>query len=159
MFNLSQAMAYGHPQRRFSQPQISSPLSSNGTVKGSIQNNILPSTMDIQRYVNAYIQYFHPHLPFLHIPTLSFDTPAYTHQLRSAGSFSQDTMVGGGGCLILAMACIGALYEFEQNTAKELFDAAKKMIMFYLDERRKAGLSAVNGSHNANDQVNKPPLC
>jgi hypothetical protein len=158
MFNLSQAMAYGHPQRRFSQPQISSPLSSNGTVKGSIQNGILPSTMDIQRYVNAYIQYFHPHLPFLHIPTLSFDTPAYTHQLRSAGSFSQDTMVGGGGCLILAMACIGALYEFEQNTAKELFEAAKKMIMFYLDERRKAGLSAVNGSHNANDQVNKPPL-
>jgi hypothetical protein len=158
MFNLSQAMAYGHPQRRFSQPQISSPLSSNGTVKGSIQAGILPSTMDIQRYVNAYIQYFHPHLPFLHIPTLSFDTPAYTYQLRNAGSLSQDTMVGGGGCLILAMAAIGALYEFEQDVAKELFEAAKKMILFYLDERRKAGLSAVNGPHNANDQVNKPPL-
>ncbi|KAF1833424.1 hypothetical protein BDW02DRAFT_580449 [Decorospora gaudefroyi] len=158
MFNLSQAMGYGHSQRRFSQPQVSSPLSASGTGKPSSQAGILPSTMDIQRYVNAYIQYFHPHLPFLHIPTLSFNTPAYTYQLRTAGSFSQDTMVGGGGCLILAMAAIGALYEFEQNVAKDLFEAAKKLILFYLDERRKAGLSAVNGSSATNDQVNKPPL-
>ncbi|KAI4676582.1 uncharacterized protein J4E88_007500 [Alternaria novae-zelandiae] len=158
MFNLTQAMGYGHgAQRRFSQPAVSSPLS-NGTGKPSVQAGILPSTVDIQRYVNAYIHYFHPHLPFLHIPTLSFDTPAYTYQLRSAGNYSQDTMVGGGGCLILAMAAIGALYEYEQNVAKELFEAAKKLILFYLDERRKAGLSAVNGSNAANDHINKPPL-
>ncbi|KAA8621807.1 DNA binding regulatory protein AmdX [Pyrenophora tritici-repentis] len=159
MFNLSQAMGYGHgAQRRFSTPSISSPLSSNGTVKPSTQAGILPSTIDIQRYVNAYIHYFHPHFPFLHIPTLSFNTPAYTYQLRTAGNFNQDTMVGGGGCLILAMAAIGALYEYEQNVAKELFEAAKKLILFYLDERRKAGLSAVNGPSSANDHINKPPL-
>jgi len=159
MFNLSQAMGYGHgSQRRFSTPSISSPLSSNGAVKASTQAGILPSTIDIQRYVHAYIHYFHPHVPFLHIPTLSFNTPAYTYQLRTAGSFSQDTMVGGGGCLILAMAAIGALYEYEQSVAKELFEAAKKLILFYLDERRKAGLSAVNGPSAANDHINKPPL-
>ncbi|XP_014551710.1 hypothetical protein COCVIDRAFT_30818 [Bipolaris victoriae FI3] len=159
MHNLSQAMGYGQiPQRRFSQPAISSPLSSNGSNKHSNLAGLLPSTFDIQRYVNAYIQYFHPHMPFLHIPTLSFDTPAYTYQLRTAGTFNQDTMVGGGGCLILAMAAIGALYEFEQNVAKDLFEAAKKLILFYLDERRKAGLSAVNGPSAANDNINKPPL-
>ena len=159
MHNLSQALGYGQiPQRRFSQPAISSPLSSSGASKHSNLTGLLPSTMDIQRYVNAYIQYFHPHMPFLHIPTLSFDTPAYTYQLRTAGNFNQDTMVGGGGCLILAMAAIGALYEFEQNTAKDLFEAAKKLILFYLDERRKAGLSAVNGPSAANDNINKPPL-
>ena len=159
IFNYSQALGYGHPQRKFSQPSISSPLSATGNGKGPAQVATLPSTADIQRFVNAYIQYFHPHLPFLHIPTLSFDTPAYTYQLRTAGSFNHDGMVGGGGCLILAMAAIGALYEFDHVVAKELFEAAKKMILYYLDERRRAGLSAVvNGSNAANDLTNKPPL-
>ena len=159
IINLSQALGYGHSQRKFSQPQISSPLSA--TSAGKVQNQVasLPSTMDLQRFVNAYIHYFHPHLPFLHIPTLSFDTPAYTYHLRTAGNFNHDGMVGGGGCLILAMAAIGALYEFEHNIAKELFEAAKKMILYYLDERRRAGLSAaVNGPNTANDSINKPPL-
>lgn len=159
--NLSQALGLGaHPQRKFSQPTISSPLSgSNNGKHQQTQTASLPSTMDIQRFVNAYIQYFHPHLPFLHIPTLSFDTPAYTHNLRAAGNTNNDGMVGGGGCLILAMAAIGALYEFEHNIAKELFEAAKKMILYYLDERRRAGLSAaVNGPNNANELAAKPPL-
>jgi hypothetical protein len=159
IINLSQALGYGTAQRKYSQPQISSPLSA--TAPGKIQNQVasLPSTVDLQRYVNAYIQYFHPHLPFLHIPTLSFDTPAYTYHLRTAGNFNHDGMVGGGGCLILAMAAIGALYEIEHNTAKELFEAAKKMILYYLDERRRAGLSAaVNGPNSTNDSINKPPL-
>lgn len=153
MINLQQALAVGNPQRRFSQPQISSPLSAQ------TQNASLPSTMDIQRYVNAYILYFHPHMPFLHIPTLSFDTPAYTYQLRTTNNYNHDGMVGGGGCLILAMAAIGALYEFEQVVAKELFEAAKKLILYYLDERRRAGLTAaVNGPSAANESINKPPL-
>tara|TARA_R110002003_G_scaffold171_1_gene13827 strand:+ start:16595 stop:19543 length:2949 start_codon:yes stop_codon:yes gene_type:complete len=159
IYNLSQALGYGHPQRKFSQPSISSPLSATGTAKHPSQGQILPSTADIQRYVNAYIKYFHPHLPFLHIPTLSFDTPAYTYQLRTSGNANHDGMVGGGGCLILAMAAIGALYEFDHGVAKELFEAAKKMILYYLDERRRAGLSAaVNGPTAANDLANKPPL-
>ncbi len=153
IFNLTQAMGYGHAPRKFSQSQITSPLST--TANGKLQSQVasLPSTMDIQRYVNAYIQYFHPHMPFLHIPTLSFDTPAYTYHLRAAGNFNQDGMVGGGGCLILAMAAIGALYEFEHVIAKELFEAAKKMILFYLDERRSRA-----GPSIASDSINKPPL-
>jgi hypothetical protein len=160
VYNLSQALGLGHPQRKFSQPSISSPLSATGSGKQQQpQAASLPSTTDIQRFVNAYIQYFHPHLPFLHIPTLSFDTPAYTYNLRTASNSNHESMVGGGGCLILAMAAIGALYEFEHNVARELFDAAKKMILYYLDERRRAGLSAaVNGPSAANDLGNKPPL-
>lgn len=161
MINLSQAMGLGHSPRKFSQPSISSPLSaSSGSTAGKNQGQVsLPSTQDIQRYVNAYIQYFHPHLPFLHIPTLSFDTPTYTSHSRSAGIINHDGMVGGGGCLILAMAAIGALYEFDHAVAKELFEAAKKMILYYLDERRRAGLSAaVNGSNATNESINKPPL-
>jgi hypothetical protein len=159
IMNLSQALGYGHNQRKYSQPQVSSPLSASSTGKPQNQIASVPSTIDLQRYVNAYIQYFHPHLPFLHIPTLSFDTPAYAYQMRTAGSFNHEGLVGDGGCLILAMAAIGALYEFEHAVAKELFEAAKKMILYYLDERRRAGLSAaVNGPNAAHDSINKPPL-
>jgi hypothetical protein len=158
ILNLSQALGFGPAQRKYSQPQISSPLSGASTGKSQNQLAQLPSTADLQRYVNAYIQYFHPHLPFLHIPTLTFNTPTYTYHMRTPGNFNHDSMVGGGGCLILAMAAIGALYEFEHATAKDLFEAAKKMILYYLDERRRAGLSAVNGGNSANDSMSKPPL-
>ncbi|KAG4219197.1 hypothetical protein PC116_g32323, partial [Phytophthora cactorum] len=92
----------------------------------------LPSTQDLQRYVASYFRYFHPHLPFLHIPTLSFDTP-------SAGN-GRSNIVGGSGCLVLSMAAIGALYEMERSQSKELFEMAKKMIQLYLEERRKADM-------------------
>lgn len=122
--------------RKYSFPAVSSPLSPHFPGRSnsvSDSTKTLPSTADLQRYVAAYIQYFQPHLPFLHIPTLSFDIPAPTsHGLRNS------EMVGGSGCLLLSMAAIGALYEMEQVQSKELFDSAKKMIQLYLEERRKS---------------------
>ncbi|KAI5240440.1 hypothetical protein E4T43_06124 [Aureobasidium subglaciale] len=141
LLSLSQPSAFSH--RKFSQPSISSPLSPRP------QGSSLPPTADLQRYINAYIQFFHPHLPFLHIPTLSFDSPEYMTNLRTAGAqatVNHSGVIGGGGCLILAMAAIGALYEYDHQASKELFDSAKKMIQLYLEERRKADMSAaVNG--------------
>ncbi|KAI1465211.1 DNA binding regulatory protein AmdX [Daldinia caldariorum] len=92
----------------------------------------LPSTQDLQRYVTSYFRYFHPHLPFLHIPTLSFDMPSPSN--------GRTNIVGGSGCLVLSMAAIGALYEMERSQSKELFEMAKKMIQLYLEERRKADM-------------------
>lgn len=138
--SLSQASGFGHAQRKFSQPSVSSPLSSHGTTQGLS----LPGTADLQRYINSYVQYFHPHLPFLHIPTLSFDSPDYVNNMRPAATHAMGHagIVGGGGCLILAMAAIGALHEFDHAVSKDLFDSAKKMIQCYLEERRRADLSA-----------------
>ncbi|KAF6238364.1 hypothetical protein HO173_003644 [Letharia columbiana] len=143
-------------QRKTSHPQVSSPLSpvfSSGS--RSISSVPLPSTYDLQRYVAAYIQYFHPHLPFLHIPSLSFDSPAFTSSLRASSEYfacGQSSIAGGGGSLILAMAAIGALYEYDLSASKELFEMAKKMIHLYLEERRKADMSAaLNGNHGSNE--------
>jgi hypothetical protein len=128
---LAQCTPFG--SRKYSFSATSSPLSphfpgrSNGVSEGI---RSLPSTQDLQRYVGAYIRYFHPHMPFLHIATLSFEVPA-----DSRGHVG---LVGGRGCLVLSMAAIGALYEMEQAQSKELFDSAKKMIQLYLEERRKA---------------------
>jgi len=130
---LAQCTPFGG--RKYSFPATSSPLSPHFTARSNSINEpsrSLPSTHDLQRYVAAYIRYFHPHMPFLHIPTLSFDVPSYNSESRSAG------LVGGRSCLILSMAAIGALYEVEQVQSKELFDSAKKMIQLYLEERRKA---------------------
>ncbi|KAH8668498.1 fungal-specific transcription factor domain-containing protein [Xylariales sp. PMI_506] len=118
--------------RKYSFTTGSSPLSPQNQVNGESEHaKNLPSTQDLQRYVGAYLRYFNPHLPFLHVPTLSFDMPTKTPNSRTPS-------MGGSGCLILSMAAIGALYEFDHHQSKELFEMAKKMIQLYLEERRKA---------------------
>ena len=161
---LSQPSVFGHNHRKYSQPTMSSPLSPGFAARPhSVSSAALPSTYDLQRYVAAYIQYFHPHLPFLHIPSLSFTSPAYTSNLRTSNGhsgFSQSGISGGGGCLVLAMAAIGALYEFETAASKDLFELSKKMIQLYLEERRKADMAAaLNGSNTASENsVQNTPL-
>jgi hypothetical protein len=127
---LSQCLPFGGRKHSFtSQGSPQSPLSQSAGNAASSQAANLPSTQDLQRYVGAYLAYFHPHLPFLHLPTLSFDMPI---------SANSRPGVGGSGCLILSMAAIGALYEMDTAQSRELFEMAKKMIFFYLEERRKA---------------------
>jgi hypothetical protein len=138
LFSLSQPSGYGHTGRGYPQNSVPSAMSPGGYRTQSMPPPVsLPSTADLQRYVSAYIHYFHPHMPFLHIPTLSFQSPVFTSTMGPNRTFS-DGVVGGGGCLILAMAAIGASYEFDHVAGKELFDSAKQMIKIYLDERRAA---------------------
>ncbi|KFA77510.1 hypothetical protein S40288_04249 [Stachybotrys chartarum IBT 40288] len=129
---LSHCLPFG--ARRFSFTSQGSPQSpqvhNSGTSCSQGQATSLPSTQDLRRYVAAYLSYFHPHLPFLHVPTLSFD--------MSAPSCGHSQGIGGNGCLMLSMAAIGALYEKDNAQSRELFEMAKKLIFFYLEERRKA---------------------
>ena len=150
--SLAQPSGFGHGHRKYSQPSVSSPLSARDSTAGIS----LPSTSDLQRFVAAYIQYFHPHFPFLHVATLSFDTPAYTSNMRAANGnsgFAHGGIVGGGGCLILAMAAIGALYEFDRMASCELFEASKRMIKLYLEERRNTRPTASGGVRPSSECV------
>lgn len=161
LLTLSQPSVFGHNHRKYSQPTISSPLSPGGA-RGSIQGPNLPSTADIRKFVDAFITHAHPHLPVLHIPTLSFDAIDYSTGTKGSSpnlGINQNGTIGGSGCLILGMAAIGALYEYEHPASKELFDAAKKMIGIYLEERRKADMSAaVNRLNTGNDGPHHTPL-
>ena len=157
---LSQQSCFG--QRKYSQPSISSPLSPNSgqKSKGFAPANF-PSTLDLQRYVSAYIQYFHPHLPFLHIPTLNFDSLDYSMPLATLNGhpqYGQVSMTGGGSCLVLSIAAIGALYEHEMNHSKELFESAKRLISCYLEERRKANLTRAQFGPSPTGEVEDTPL-
>lgn len=161
--SVSQPNGFHH--RKYSQPAngdvynrelLSRPTGFNSTYT-------LPSTFDLQRYISAYINYFHPHLPFLHIPTLDFRAPEYTSSLRTPSghlNLSSTGVASGGGCLILSMAAIGALYEFDTAASKDLFEAAKKMIQLYLEERRKADMSAALSRANSTreNSVHNTPL-
>lgn len=93
----------------------------------------LPPVPDLQRYVASYMSYFHPHFPFLHLPTLSFDMNFFSSDDEGA--------VGGQGCLLLAISMIGALYAGDHVQSKDLFEMSKKMIFLFLEERRKAEMS------------------
>lgn len=152
--SLSLPTVFGGQHRKYSQPTVSSPLSPSVT-RSSMQAPSLPSTAAIRKYVDAFIQFAHPHMPCLHIPTLTFDTLDFASSIRGQSSQAQSSIMGGGGCLILAMAAVGALYEYDHVASKELFESAKKMINLYLEERRKADMSnAQNGglSGDANSQ-------
>ncbi|MCJ1310077.1 hypothetical protein MMC25_003738 [Agyrium rufum] len=156
--SLSQPSILGVAHRKYSQPAISSPLSPGFSARPASTTNIsLPSTQDLQRFIAAYVRYFHPHLPFLHIPSLSFDSPTYAAHSRSGSGHTsghQSGAVGGGGCLILSLAAIGALYEYDNSASKELFEMARRMIKIYLDDRRKADMSAaLNGSESSSNHT------
>jgi hypothetical protein len=77
--------------------------------------------------------------------------------MRAHHSF-REGIVGGGGCLILAMAAIGASYEFEHAVAKELFESAKRIISIYLEERRKTGANTVSNASSHGSAPQKTPL-
>jgi len=64
----------------------------------------LPSRLALSRYLAAYVNGFHEHLPFLHIPTMTAETCSIE--------------------LILAMAAVGAQYCFEGDKGVDLFNAA-----------------------------------
>ncbi|KAJ9602898.1 hypothetical protein H2200_012678 [Cladophialophora chaetospira] len=157
---LSQNAGFG--QRKYSQPAISSPLSPSSNARGKGFNpSTFPGTHDLQRYVSAYIRYFHPHLPFLHIPTLNFESPDYTTPIRLVSGnsqFSHATVAGGGSCLILSLAAIGALYEHEVSQSRELFECAKRLISSYLEERRKANMTKTQFAPRHSTEREDTPL-
>lgn len=159
------AQPTGFNHRKYSQPASGMLHCRDLFLRSSSFNSSspLPSTSDMQRYISAYITYFHPHMPFLHIPTLDFQAPEYTNNLRTPSghlNLSSTGVAGGGGCLILSMAAIGALYEYDTAASKDLFEAAKKMIQLYLEERRKADMSAAFSRANSarDNSVHNTPL-
>lgn len=140
--SLSQFAGFG---RRQSVPVVSSPLTPGGNTKSKAFNmNKFPSIFDLQRYVTAYFRFCHPHLPFLHLPTLNFESPEYASHLRTSGPYQNHaypTSSIGGCCLLLSIAAIGALYENESAISKELFEYAKRTISNYLEGRRKSNMT------------------
>lgn len=143
---LSASPVHGHSNLTVSLASMgSSSAAAFGGSSHSVGGLPLPSTSDLQRYVTAYIKYFHPHLPFLHIPSLSFHGLVYTNDNQASqhhhhGS-AQSGSPGSGGSLILAMAAIGAFYEFDISASNALFEMAKKMMEGYLEKNRVANMS------------------
>jgi hypothetical protein len=80
---------------------------------------IAPSRHSLSRYLAGYINGFHEHLPFMHIPTLNVAASAPE--------------------LVLALAAVGAQYRFENSRGIELFYAAKAVVLEQV--RRRDGAS------------------
>ena len=157
---LSQNRPFG--QRKYSQPLISSPLSPDSAVKSKgFSVTTFPSTQDLQRYVAAYIKYFHPHLPFLHVASLNFESAEYAMPQKMVSGqtpFGPSSVAAGGCCLILSIAAIGAVYEREMNESKDLFDCAKRLISSFLEERRKANLNRTQYAPRHSSESEDTPL-
>lgn len=158
MANLSRFASFG--QRRQSAPVVSSPLTPGGSGKNKGFNaNLFPTTQELQRYVAGYFRYCHPHLPFLHLPTLNFESTEYSAQFKNNNAYPHHGKVGnaiGGSCLLLSVAAMGALYENEPIASKELFEYSKRTISNYLEGRRKSNSSRTMFTAHHNDNEDTP---
>ncbi|EXJ79406.1 hypothetical protein A1O3_08908 [Capronia epimyces CBS 606.96] len=83
-----------------------------------VPNFALPSRHALTRYLNAYFDSFHPHLPFIHAPTFEVSTCNLE--------------------LVLAIAAAGAQYRFEHQKSITLFFAAKSILQERIKRREMA---------------------
>ncbi|KAL0261382.1 hypothetical protein SLS55_002812 [Diplodia seriata] len=88
----------------------------------------LPSRLALSRYIGAYINGFHEHLPFLHIPTMTVENTCVE--------------------LLLALAAVGAQYCFEGEKGVELFHTARAIASQRI-RRKDAGLSYPDKDSNS----------
>ncbi|KAF7587986.1 hypothetical protein BBP40_006463 [Aspergillus hancockii] len=85
----------------------------------------LPSRHTLTRYLTSFFDGFHPHLPYLHLPTLRINerTPE----------------------LVLALMTIGAQYRFEHLNAERFFYASKAIVLHQLSKQSHTPLGTYNG--------------
>ncbi len=76
----------------------------------------LPSRPRLSRFIASWMRGYHPHLPFLHIPTADID--------------SMKPM------LVLTLAATGSFYGFEHTEGYPMYFLAKAMIVKELEKRR-----------------------
>jgi hypothetical protein len=76
---------------------------------------VLPTRLALCRYIAAYLNGFHEHMPFLHISSMSVDTCSIE--------------------LLLALAAIGAQYTFEGEKGVELFNVSKAIATHRIRKR------------------------
>ncbi|KFA52643.1 hypothetical protein S40293_05425 [Stachybotrys chartarum IBT 40293] len=84
---------------------------------------VFPSRHTLMRFLEGYINGFHEHLPFLHLPTLS--------------------PVEVAPELLLAMLAVGAQYRFESNRGYALWYAAKAVAMEQIRRRHSSEVHAL----------------
>ncbi|KAI9883066.1 MAG: Microtubule-associated protein, microtubule dynamics during spindle orientation [Watsoniomyces obsoletus] len=149
---------------KISSSELDSPAGSESATSGSVMDpTMLPSASDLQRFVAAYIQYFHPHLPFLHLPTLAFDSLLLSQGFPTSTGMgyppTDDSGVrSGGGFLILAMAAIGALYAFEPVASRQLYEVAQQALQRYLDGPMENGHLGMDPTHGCSGSNSSPSL-
>lgn len=80
-----------------------------------VEGFTLPSQHELNRYICAYFDGFHEHLPFIH-------TPTWTAESCDTGLF-------------IAMCALGARYCFEHETSMILWKAGKAVVRSKLEER------------------------
>lgn len=94
-----------------------------------------PSQHSLSRYLAGFVNGFHEHLPFMHVPSLNVS------QLAPE--------------LVLALAAVGAQYRFENARGIELFYAAKAVVMEQIRRRDSSSMPEL-GVHRSGSISSAP---
>ncbi|KAJ5378803.1 hypothetical protein N7509_011922 [Penicillium cosmopolitanum] len=100
----------------------------------------LPSRHTLTRYLTSYFEGFHPHIPFIHIPTFRFSECSAE--------------------LVLAMMTIGAQYRFEHRNAEKIFHVSKAVLYERMNRESQSGypMASQYGDQNQSGAAGAPPL-
>lgn len=93
----------------------------------------LPSRHTLTRYLTSYFEGFHPHIPFIHIPTFRFNECSAE--------------------LILAIMTIGAQYRFEHRNAEKIFHVSKAVLYERMNRESRSGYPMVSQYADQNRSV------
>ncbi|KAJ5795128.1 hypothetical protein N7457_001727 [Penicillium paradoxum] len=95
-----------------------------------IPDFVLPSRHTLTRYLTSYFEGFHPHLPFMHIPTFHINERAPE--------------------VVLAIMTIGAQYRFEHRNAERIFHVSKAVLFERISRESRYSTKA---SYSSSSQV------
>lgn len=98
-------------------------------VEGVILPSI-PSNERLEHYTQAFILRFLPGLPFIHSSKLN------EHLIMSATSDEDPSNESARVCLPLLVATIGALFANNRNDSEHLYEASRRVIHIYLENRK-----------------------
>lgn len=97
------------------------------------ENFNLPKRQNLSRYLAGYIRGFHPHLPFLHLPTTSSDTISPV--------------------LLMALCAVGAFYGFERPQGYELYFASRAITEEHFEQHRRESMHHLMGHHSRHENL------
>lgn len=90
----------------------------------------IPSNERLEHYTQIFIQRFLPSLPFIHNSKLN------EHLIMSATSDEDPSNESARICLPLLVATIGALFAQNRNDSEHLYEASRRVIHIYLENRK-----------------------
>lgn len=113
-----------------------------------IMSPSIPSNEKLEQYLQNFVSMFLSHFPFIH--------PSKLNEYEIMNMTSNESMSNESArvCMPLLVATIGALLANNKNDSEHLYEASRRTIHIYLENRKNATSDMTGSSQNPSQTVN-----